>query len=302
MYCYVNGEFVEAERALVSAFDPGFTTGEGIFDVWRTYGHNLVGGVVERHLRRLGKGMRFLGVYDHRLLVEIEEATSELVKRNASLVSDGGDLRFWCGVTAGRRGLGEASSLATLVITTTEVGFSSYFRTNLYETGAELVPSLAVKNPWGAVDPRIKSISRLSLAPAEAKLAADPGNQWALLFDADGYITEAGGASLALIKDGEIIHAPREKILGGISLSMFCDFGAELGAKTREQNLTVYDFLDADEVWVMSSSIAAVPVLSLGGTPLTQNTTIGQEILDKWIDFVGFDFRAQAIEYWQEHH
>lgn len=301
MYCYINGDFVEADRALVSAFDPGFMRGEGIFDVWRTYGGNLVAGVFSRHLRRLERGTRYLGVDHPAVMAEIEEATSELVKMNAPLVSEGGDLRFWCGVTTGTRTVGERQ-LPTVAITTTEVDFGVWFRTNLYETGAHLVPSLAVKNPWGAVDPRIKTTSRLSLAYGEGKHKPDPGDRWGLLFDSEGNITEAAGASLALIKDGGIIHAPREKILGGISLAMFCELGAELGASVREQNLSVFDFLDADEVWLMSSSIAAVPVLSIDGIPLKQNTTIGQDILLKWIGHVGFDFRAQAIAHWQKSH
>ena len=39
--CYVNGSFVPATEAKVSIFDRGFTSGEGVYDVTRSFGHKL---------------------------------------------------------------------------------------------------------------------------------------------------------------------------------------------------------------------------------------------------------------------
>lgn len=293
MYCYTNGTYVEADQAVVSVFDPGFMRGEAIFDVWRTYGGSLARKVFSKHLARLAQGMRYLRLDHVALMAEIDQATTKLLELNAAHVQSVGDVRFWCAVSPGSHSTGQGR--ATVVITVSEIDFSGFFPTNLYETGAHLTPSIVVQNPWGAVDPRIKTTSRLSLYHAELKRREVPGT-WAMLYDADGYITEAGGASLALIKDGDIVHAPREKILGGISLSTFCELGTDLGARVREQNLTIYDFIDADEVWVMSSSIAAVPVSTVDGIKLERRGSLGQAILQKWIEYVDFDFRTQAIE------
>jgi D-alanine transaminase len=37
--CYINGTFVPASEAKVSIFDRGFTSGEGVYDVTRSFGH-----------------------------------------------------------------------------------------------------------------------------------------------------------------------------------------------------------------------------------------------------------------------
>lgn len=294
MHCYIHGSYVEAENASVSVFDPGFVRGEAIFDVWRTYGGRLVRGVFDRHLARLEQGIRFLGIEPADVIAEIDKATAVLAEMNSDQIGDVGDLRFWCCVTPGSKFEGQRR-IPTVVIAVTGIDFASFFKQNLYDTGAQLVPSLVVQSPWGAVDPRIKNTSRLSMLHAEAKRFDEPGGRWGLLYDADGYITEAGGASLALIKDGAVVRAPRETVLGGISLALFCEFARDLGVTTREQYLSAFDFLNADEVWLMSSSIAAVPVFSIDGLRLQQRTSIGEAILQKWIEYVDFDFREQAI-------
>ena len=39
--CYVNGEFCAASEAKISVFDRGFTGGEGVYDVTRSFGTSL---------------------------------------------------------------------------------------------------------------------------------------------------------------------------------------------------------------------------------------------------------------------
>ena len=60
MRTWVNGTIVEAEEALVSAFDHGLTVGDGVFETAR-----VVDGVpfaLTRHLARLAGSARGLGL------------------------------------------------------------------------------------------------------------------------------------------------------------------------------------------------------------------------------------------------
>src|SRR5690606_2179866 len=35
--CYLNGRYLDTEKARISPFDRGFLFGEGLFETWRTY-------------------------------------------------------------------------------------------------------------------------------------------------------------------------------------------------------------------------------------------------------------------------
>ena len=56
--CYVNGAFVEADQAKVSAFDHGFLYGDGIFESMTTNGGRIF--KLRDHLDRLERSARAL--------------------------------------------------------------------------------------------------------------------------------------------------------------------------------------------------------------------------------------------------
>ena len=64
--CYLNGRYVDAAKATISARDRGFLFGEGLFETWRTYkGHPFA---LREHLARMAKSARALSIpFDERL-------------------------------------------------------------------------------------------------------------------------------------------------------------------------------------------------------------------------------------------
>jgi len=48
---YINGQYVDKDKAAVSVFDHGFLYGDGIFEGMRTYGGKVFR--LDQHLRRL---------------------------------------------------------------------------------------------------------------------------------------------------------------------------------------------------------------------------------------------------------
>jgi hypothetical protein len=55
--CYVNGAFLSASEAKVSIFDRGFTSGEGVYDVTRSFGHKLF--KLDEHVARLYRSLKY---------------------------------------------------------------------------------------------------------------------------------------------------------------------------------------------------------------------------------------------------
>ena len=73
--CYVNGSFVRASEAKVSIFDRGFTSGEGVYDVTRSFGHKLF--KLDAHVARLYRSLKYTRIDPG---MSIEEMTRALAR------------------------------------------------------------------------------------------------------------------------------------------------------------------------------------------------------------------------------
>src|SRR5437867_4261628 len=60
MLVYLNGEYLDHDRAAVSVDDRGFLFGDGVYEVTRARNGRLF--EPGRHLRRLGRGLEVLGI------------------------------------------------------------------------------------------------------------------------------------------------------------------------------------------------------------------------------------------------
>jgi branched-chain amino acid aminotransferase len=291
MLVYVNGEYVDAAEARISVYDRGFMLGDGIFDTWRTYGGAECRRMVDKHLARVRRSVNFMEMDGAAIAAEIGEAATELVARNHDEILTVGDIWLVPVVSRGEGvEMGAEPDHPTRVIVCRPI----FVAGELYEHGGHLITSTMVQNPFGAVDPRVKTISRLGYVRGERKQRrAGPGN-WVLFVDNNGFITEASGANLALIEGETIVKPPRWSTLGGISLDTFCELGRGLGYPIEERQLTLYDFLNADGAYLLATSVAVVPVADIDGIPVAREQTVGPAILKAWIEYVDFDFVAQA--------
>jgi branched-subunit amino acid aminotransferase/4-amino-4-deoxychorismate lyase len=293
MLAYVNGEFVPEEEASVSVRDRGFMLGDGVFDVWRTYGGKTVRGIVERNLERLRKGMNYIELPGDELIKRVDEVTTELTARNSEAIHAAGDVWIFTYVTRGAGIEGFQSSEPTIACFCTVIPFDEACPLEWYESGVRLTSSMQVRNPFTPVDPRVKSTSRLAYVRAQLKAARVGAGTWVTLFDDDGYITEAVAAALCLVEGDTIVQAPRHKMLPSINLQVFCELGVKLGYAHEERPLTLYDYINADEVYVLSTPFGAYPVVDIDGIPVKRGNRVGPKIMDAWVDYVEYDFTKQ---------
>lgn len=299
MLAYVNGQFVDDADAVISVRDRGFMLGDGVFDTWRTYGGRLVRPVVEKHLDRFRRSVNFLELDGEGIVAEFDAITKELAERNAEGIAAAGDILMFCVVTRGRTRKaieGFDPGTPTKVVLCNPIPFSAYGGGSLYEDGVHLVPSMQAQNPFSGYDPRVKALSRLAYVRAERKQARAESGSWVALFDNQGFITEAAGACLAIVEGETIVHPPRWQTLPSVSLNVFKELAQSLGFGVEERPLGMYDFLNADESYVLSTSIAMLPIADIDGVALKRGNLVGPRILDAWKEFVGFDFVKQASE------
>lgn len=297
MKAYLNGHIIEEGDAKVSVRDRGYMLGDAVFEVWRSYGGRPHEPMVEKNLARLARGLQFMELDPADIIADLRRGTAELVVQNADEIKEVGDVLFFVIVSRGMgMELGSDAESTTRSIVCIPMPFQQFGR-DLHRRGGKLTTSLLYQDPWGAVDPRIKTTSRMGYVRAERKMKRTGPATWVVFSDGHGNVTEASGANLMLIKDGVIHRPPRERVLGGINQDTFLELAAKIGINNVERNLTLYDYLESDEVVLTTTSVSAIPINEFDGITLTRRSNIISDVQKEWVNYVGFDFMQQANQF-----
>src|ERR1043166_2539595 len=96
---YLNGSLVPESEAKVSVGDAGFTSGDGVYDVTRTFGHKLF--KLREHTERLFRSLYYTRIDCGMSLDEMEKKTLEVFEKNKHLLSKNDDYAVWQIVSRG---------------------------------------------------------------------------------------------------------------------------------------------------------------------------------------------------------
>lgn len=114
-------------------------------------------------------------------------------------------------------------------------------------------------------------IKTLNLIPSVmyAQAAKEAGVDEAILYRADGYVTECAHSNVHILKDGVLITHPADSlILPGIARAHLLAACRKLGVAVAEAPFTVPQMMDADEVIITSSGSFCMRVSTIDGTPV----------------------------------
>ena len=127
-------------------------------------------------------------------------------------------------------------------------------------------------------------------------------NNWALLLDSDGLITEGTGDNFFIVKDGVIITPEGRNILRGISRDYIFELAEEMDIPCREGNIEPYDVYTSEEAFMTGTPFCILPTVSLQGIKIGDGKMghITAALLKKWSDNVGVDIKKQIQNYGKE--
>ncbi len=86
------------------------------------------------------------------------------------------------------------------------------------------------------------------------------GYQEAILLDTEGYVSEASGENIFMVKDGAIKTTPLTSILPGITRSSVITIAGDLGLEVSEERFTRDELYTADEVFFTGTAAEITPV------------------------------------------
>ena len=258
-YVYLNGEFIDAATASVSVFDQGFLYGDGIFESFRSVAGRLY--QFDQHYQRLRQSAQALAYPLIFSQQQLEEILLTLQQKNALH-----NAYFRITITRGRGQIGfqrEISNALTCLIMAREF---QPFAERHYQEGIELQVAQTRRNAPEAINPKIKSISNLNslLGKLEAKAA---GAFEVVMLNNKGDICEGASSNIFWTRDRWVFTPDASTgLLEGVTratIMRLCEKALDLRVITGEYKLQDLKF--ADEVFITSTSLEVMPVVSVAG-------------------------------------
>ena len=254
---FCNGDYVSLEQASVPLIDAGFVHADAAYDVVTVSRGSFFR--LDDHLARMELSCEKFFLNNPFPREEVREILHKLV----ALTGLKDAYVWWC-VTRGSLVGAERSNVNSF-------NNGMYAFVTPYATisddeqrtrGFDLMVSKAYNRIHPkAVDPTAKNFHwmDMKLALFEAKMA---GKDWSVLTDANGILTEAPGANIWFVKNGEL-YTPAEGCLKGVTRQSVVDIAEEMGVPVHLGTYSADELRAADEAFTSTSAAGISPIRSV---------------------------------------
>ena len=292
--CYVNGSFVRASEAKISIFDRGFTSGEGVYDVTRSFGHKLF--KLDAHIARLYRSLKYTRIDCGIPIEEMTRLSTDVFERNKHLLAPDDDCALWQVVSRGSDRFTKGKPMtASVTVFCLPIAYHSFARE--YVDGCVLVTPSTRRIPPQSLEAKAKITNKMNhtVAAFEAKQVNPRATP--LMLDLDGNISETHLGNFFFVSGGKLCTSTDRTVLGGVTRSTLFSLADEMGIPVVEADFTPYDVYCADEAFTASTSPSIVPVKSLNGTTIGTSIPgpVTLKLMRAWEEMVGNDFVSQAL-------
>ena len=253
LFIYIDGKYYPKSEAKISVYDHGFLYGDGVFEGIRSYA-----GIVfklNEHIDRLYRSA-------NAIMLKIPLSKDEMIKAVLETLSKNNlkDAYIRLVVTRGEGDLGldprRCPKPSVIIIT----DLLHLYDTEKREKGMSMIISWVRRDPVDATTHEIKSLNYLNsiLSKIEANNA---GADEALILDRRGFICEATGENLFIIKDGKIITPPLSSgALPGVTAEVIKRLAMKIGYTVIEREITPTELYWADEAFLSGTGAEIMPI------------------------------------------
>ena len=277
MIVYVNGKFLPKEEAKVSVFDHGFLYGDGVFEGIRAYNGRIF--KLDEHINRLIDSAKAIDLKIKWSHQELCDLCYESLKQNNL---EDAYLRVIISRGEGDLGLNPfLCAEAGLVIISGKI---KLYPKEMYEEGMAVITGATPRISPEALNPKIKSLNYLNNIMAKME-GLQHGVQETLMLNSHGYLAEATGDNIFLIKNSVVLTPPEEAgILLGITRQVVISLVRESGYQIIEKNISRYDIYISDECFLTGTAAEIISVTKVDGRTIGNSKPgpITLELLDKF--------------------
>ncbi|AEB29413.1 D-alanine aminotransferase [Carnobacterium sp. 17-4] len=253
-----NDKIVERSEVKIDMEDRGYQFADGIYDVVRAYNGKFF--TLNEHVDRLFSSAEKIELDMPFTKDELKQLLSKLIEENGI---DTGNvyMQLTRGIGIPRNHTYTDPELVPPVFTATTTIVPRDQEKMDQGMTAFIVPDMR----WLRCD--IKSISLLGNIMAKHEAHKKGGDE--AILHRDGIVTECSSSNVWMIKDDTIYtHPDGNLVLPGITKIMLLKVARKAGMLVKEEAFTIEDLKEADEVFASSTTMEAMPIISIDGNPV----------------------------------
>ena len=302
---YFNGEFIPEKDAKISIYDSALMFGDMVFEMTRSFNKKQF--KLTEHIERLYSGLKILRIPINLSPQELEKACYETMEVNKDLFNDDDEHRLMIDISRGLlsiyEGIDGINTGSNVIIADFPLRWTVRSMGDLFDKGINAVITSQRAIPSYLLDPKIKNRSRIHYLMANIEASQVEGsNNWALMLDLEGHITEGSGDNFFIVENGKVVSPEPRNMLRGISrdyvMNTLCP---QLGIEVIEKNIDAYDVYNADEAFMTGTPFCMLPVTSLNGNKISDGEVgdLFTKLLNKWSSNTNVDI-AKQIKNWDK--
>lgn len=255
---WLGDKLVDEQDAKISVFDHGLLYGDGVFEGIRIYNKRVF--ELDAHIERLYNSARGIRLDIPMSRERLIDALNKTVEANG--VVDG-YIRLCVTRGIGSLGLNPFTcETPTVFIIADNV---QLYPEELYEKGLKIISATTVRNHPLAIPPQVKSMNYLNNILAKIE-ALDRDAPEAIMYNHEGYVAEATGDNVFMVRKGIIYTPPVEAgALEGITREVVIRLAKKEGIEVIEKNLTRFDLYISEELFLTGTAAEVIGVVEIDG-------------------------------------
>ncbi len=281
---WMNGELVAWEKATVHVLTHALHYGTGVFEGIRCY-ETPEGPAVFRlqdHMKRLENSGRIFMMELPYTVDELIAATHETIKANG--------LRSCYVRPIAFRGYGEIGvnpEANPIDVAIAVWPWGAYLGDDALKDGVRMTISSWRRHDPNIIPPAAKVTGAYINSVAAKQEAVHKGFDEAIMLNTQGYVAEATGENIFVVKDGEITTPGLSSgALSGITRDSVMKLAADLGNPVKETMISRSDLYTADEMFCCGTAAEVTPIREIDGRIIGPPGPVTLEIQQKFFDVV----------------
>ncbi|HEX41673.1 MAG TPA: branched-chain-amino-acid transaminase [Phycisphaerales bacterium] len=255
---WLDDTLVDPADAVVSVFDHGLLYGDGVFEGIRVYNGRVF--ELAAHLKRLYESARAIRLTIRMDAAQLTDAVEQTIRANG--ITDG-YIRLVVTRGTGTLGLGPfGCKESRLIIIADRI---QLYPEEMYVHGMKVISASTTRNHPLALPPQIKSLNYLNNILAKIE-ALDSGVMEAIMYNHEGYVAEATGDNVFIVRNGVIYTPPISAgALDGITRRVVIDLARRQGITVVERNLTRFELYVCDEFFLTGTAAEVIGIVDIDG-------------------------------------
>ena len=271
---WLNDELVDADKAVVSIFDHGFTVGDGAFETLKVVNSQPV--ALTRHIKRLIHSLNTLGIELNSEEV-LRKAVNEVISANKSL----GDVM--------RMRITYTSGIGPLCSDRTKDNFTLVVAVSPESVWPDTAIVATVSDPRN--DKSMLAGSKTTSYAQNAALLSivrKQGAHEAIMPNTKGELCEGTGSNIFVVKDGQVMTPPLSGgCLGGITRALVIKW-----FDVKEVDLPMSVLRDVDEAFLTSSTRDIQPISKIDDRILNAPGPVASKMRKEFIEKLAQNYDA----------